>query len=462
MDIDVIFASADSDAAVDSALAVAWKTLSEFHAPVSQRNELFVYFKSLDEVLMSLCRSGEVESVEAAMIHVEYLAEKAGCISEVILCGEHFTADSQVIQDALANIGDVLRGALQKRVEGPSEATPGVADSVTSVSGNNDAADSVADSGGALESALVMAWQTLSGIGVSVPQSGDHFAYFKALDDVLVALTRSGGVAAVEAAMPHVEYLAGKADCIPAVILGGRQFTAHPQVILEALANIGGALRGAFVTPAEQLPEGIPAEVFALILEAEAKLAGWCSREKALVIARIVLQERPVTCVEIGVFGGRSLVPCAAALRHIGAGAIYGIEAWSPNVAIENATNDVNDEWWSKVDFAQIKRAFYQFVAETNLTQHVRVIEAPSGRAAMLFDEIDFLHIDGSHSVLNAAQDVLLYASRVRSGGIVVFDDVNWQSTAPARELLAALCDTVAVLKDPESGLDICAVFRRR
>jgi predicted O-methyltransferase YrrM len=212
----------------------------------------------------------------------------------------------------------------------------------------------------------------------------------------------------------------------------------------------------------EQPPEGIPEDVFTLILKAEAKLVGWCSREKALVIAHTVLQERPSICVEIGIFGGRSLVPCAAALRHIGAGEIYGIEAWSPNVAIENVTNEGNDDWWSKVDFARIKQEFYRFVAATNLTPHVRVIEAPSGRAASLFDQIDFLHIDGSHSVINAAEDVILYARKVRSGGIVVFDDVNWQSTGPALELLGALCDTVTVLKDPESGLDTCAVLRRR
>jgi hypothetical protein len=155
-------------------------------------------------------------------------------------------------------------------------------------------------------------------------------------------------------------------------------------------------------------------------------------------------------------------VPCAAALRHIGAGAIYGVEAWSPHVAIENVTNEINDDWWSRVDFADIKRAFYRFIAAANLTPHVRVIEAPSGRAASLFDEIDFLHIDGSHSVVNAAEDVILYARKVRSGGIVVFDDVNWKSTAPARDLLAALCDTVSVLKDPATGLDVCAVMRRR
>jgi predicted O-methyltransferase YrrM len=325
-----------------------------------------------------------------------------------------------------------------------------------------DVVSASAGSDQALLGASIAAWRTLSGFRVSVPQTADLFGYFKALDDVLMTLAASGQSEPAEAAMTHVDYLADKAGCSAGIILGGGHFTTDPQIILDALANISSVLEGASWRPPELPPSGIPDDVFRLILEAEAKLAGWCSREKALVIASTVLRERPKICVEIGVFGGRSLIPCAAALRHIGAGEIYGIEAWSPDIAVENVTNEANDDWWSKVDFARIKQEFYRFVAATNLTRHVRVIEAPSGRAAGLFDQIDFLHIDGAHSIINAAEDVILYARKVRRGGIVVFDDVNWQSTAPAFELLGALCDTVEVLKDPGSGLDICAVMRRR
>ena len=174
----------------------------------------------------------------------------------------------------------------------------------------------------AINGALTASWHQLSGFHVALPQNGDLFSYFKALDDVLTALTGSGDVEAVEGIMSHIDYLAGKAGCYVAVILGGSHFTTDRQIILDALANIGSVLQAASRNWPEQPPEGIPDDVFALILEAEAKLAGWCSREKSLTIARMVLQERPKTCVEIGIFGGRSLVPCAAALRHIGAGEI--------------------------------------------------------------------------------------------------------------------------------------------
>jgi predicted O-methyltransferase YrrM len=319
-----------------------------------------------------------------------------------------------------------------------------------------------AGAGEALDLALVSAWQVLAGFGTGTPRSGNLFAYFRSVDEVLTELKKSGGADAVEAVMTHIDYLANKAGCRAATILGGGEFSAYQQVIVDALTHINTILQTRMRTRTELLPEGIPEDVFGLILEAEATLVGWCSREKALTIAQIVLRERPRTCVEIGIFGGRSLVPCAAALRHIGAGEIYGIEAWSPEVAIENATNEVNDAWWSQVDFAAIKHAFYRFVAATGLTRQVRLIEAPSGRAATLFDQIDFLHIDGSHSIVNAAEDVILYVRKVRSGGIVVFDDINWRSTAPARALLASLCDTVMMMQDPSSGLDVCAVLRRR
>ncbi len=322
--------------------------------------------------------------------------------------------------------------------------------------------DITSNSDKALYGALNVAWETLAGFRVAASQRSDLFVYFKSLDEVLTGLNDAGSMETVESVMTHVEYLAEKAGCHSVVILGGGHFSAHPQVILDALANIGSVLRTAAQKQPEPAPDGIPEDVFALILECEAKLAGWCSREKALVMASTILEHRPEICVEIGVFGGRSLIPCAAALRHIGAGAIYGIEAWNPIVAIEHPTNEVNDDWWSKVDFSRIKQEFFRFIAATNLTPHVRVIEAPSNRAAGLFDRIDFLHIDGSHSILNAAEDVLLYARKVQPGGIIVFDDINWQSTAPARALLDALCETVTVLKDSDSGLDICAVLRRR
>jgi hypothetical protein len=513
VDIDLTSSIDNSYVVSSGELLAAWQTLAEFGVEMPQRNGLFDYFVALDAVLIGLNQSGAAEANEAALIHVYCLAEKADCSRAAILGGEHFAVDPLVVRDALANISNVLKGALRDR------RGAGVEQEIAVLV-------STANSPESLQAALASACATLSGFHIGITQSIGLSDYVMSLNDVLTALSESGGTAWVESVMNHVEYLADKAGSTSALILKGGQFSARQEVIREAVGNIDSVLqrvpprlleraregvpadilalivdaeatranwnsrekallsarsvlreRQQFVQKAitninavlkmvpgermEETPVGIPRDVFGLILDAEEKLVGWCSREKAIVIARTVLQERPLVCVEIGVFGGRSLVPCAAALQYAGVGAIYGIEAWSPNVATENATNNGNDEWWSKVDFSGIKREFYRFLVTANLTPQVRIIEAPSSRAAALFDQIDFLHIDGSHSMVNATEDVILYARRVRRGGIIVFDDVNWKSTAPARELLATLCDTVAVLKDPASGLDIWAVRRR-
>ena len=79
-----------------------------------------------------------------------------------------------------------------------------------------------------------------------------------------------------------------------------------------------------------------------------------------------------------------------------------------------------------------------------------------------MFKQIDFLHIDGAHSPYNSAQDAVLYVRRLRPGGIVVFDDIDWGTTQPAYELLKAICDPVATIPNEISGKPGCAVLRKR
>ena len=316
---------------------------------------------------------------------------------------------------------------------------------------------------GVLGRGLIAASQSLANFGIAVPDSPNLFAFLKSLASAIPGTDRSG----------HLRR--GRGDQPPRRLFGGQGGLRSP-LISSTAGRSPRSVRSysrpsptsppSFAPPGrvrrEPPPEGIPADVFTLILAAEAKLDGWCTREKALFLARTILQERPDICVETGVFGGRSVVPCAAALRHNGAGCIYGIETWNPDVLTENALDEKDDQWWTTVEFPRIKREFYRFVAAADLTQQVCVIEARSARAAALFDQIDFLHIDGAHSVVNAAEDVILYARKVRRGGIVVFDDIERETTEPALKILHALCHPVAMLTDPVGGKENCAVLRRR
>lgn len=193
---------------------------------------------------------------------------------------------------------------------------------------------------------------------------------------------------------------------------------------------------------------------------AERALEGWCSRAKATALADAIVRERPEICVEIGIFGGRSIVPCAAALRQNGTGVIYGIETWNPSVATEHFTSEENDAWWQEVDFTRIKREFLAFIAAHGFTEQIRILECPSRHAASFFETIDFLHIDGAHSVFNAAEDVVLYARKLRAGGIVVLDDIDWPTTGPAHDILKSIAEPLLTIEDDE-GRPTCAFLRK-
>ena len=87
--------------------------------------------------------------------------------------------------------------------------------------------------------------------------------------------------------------------------------------------------------------------------------------------------------------------------------------------------------------------------------------EAQSKDAVHLFDQIDFLHLDGAHSVVNSAEDVVLYLRKLRKGGIIALDDIDWKTNMPAYEIAKSICTTEAILRNEETGRESCAILRK-
>lgn len=159
---------------------------------------------------------------------------------------------------------------------------------------------------------------------------------------------------------------------------------------------------------------------------------GWASLEKANTLAAITLALRPRVACEVGIWGGRSLVPVALALKEIGAGVIIGIDPYSKEASAKNMTG-ANLEWWSKVDHEAMKQYFLQQVKKHALVDYVDFEHMTS-------DEytppavIDQLHVDGSHSD-QAVKDIQRYAANVRVGGIAVLDDITWDGGGVGRAI---------------------------
>lgn len=187
-----------------------------------------------------------------------------------------------------------------------------------------------------------------------------------------------------------------------------------------------------------------PPEVLEAIRRIIPFLPGWTSAERCCEMADAVLETRPKICVELGVFGGRSLIAQGLALRHANCGVIAGIDPWRAEHALEGECKE-NAAWWSRVDLNKIHQTCMEAVWQNGLESHISVIRNASQYAAPLFGEIDYLYIDGNHAEMPCLRDVETFVPKVRRGGYVIVDDADWPSTQKGYARLRELADVVKI-----------------
>ena len=170
-------------------------------------------------------------------------------------------------------------------------------------------------------------------------------------------------------------------------------------------------------------------------------LEGWCSIDKSKKMADWIVNHKPNKCVEIGVFAGRSLIAIALALKHNQYGKIDGIDPWSAPAALEGKNNIENDQWWGKIDFEHFYFYTINKVKEYGLTNQTAIIKAKSIDAVKNYEDcsLDLVHIDGNHSEETSVLDVNLWAPKVKNGGIIIFDDTDWETTKKAQNKIIEL-----------------------
>lgn len=157
----------------------------------------------------------------------------------------------------------------------------------------------------------------------------------------------------------------------------------------------------------------------------ENRIPGWCPLEKAMDLASTVVALRPKISIDIGVFGGKSLLPMALACEAVGNGVVIGIDPWDIAASTEGYTGE-NANWWGKLDHEGIYQGFMANVDRLGLKNRVAIERAKSDDAAVP-KIIDLLHVDGQHTD-QAVRDVKRFATKVRIGGVVCLDDLEWQN----------------------------------
>lgn len=180
-------------------------------------------------------------------------------------------------------------------------------------------------------------------------------------------------------------------------------------------------------------------------------LAGWCHIDKACCLAKMIVEGKPKKVLEIGVFGGQSLIPMAMALKHISSGnesfvrTAYGIDPWTTEACLEEMVEPANKKWWSALNIGEIHMGCVAAIKRLGLADVCQLIQAKAEDAAVLFrdGEIGLLHIDGNHSEAVSFKDAVAWLPKVAAGGIIALDDASWHENGvnTTRKALQHLLD---------------------
>ena len=160
-------------------------------------------------------------------------------------------------------------------------------------------------------------------------------------------------------------------------------------------------------------------------IELMRQLDGWCSNEKACFLIDLIYKANPKIIVEIGVWGGKSLVPMAYALKCLEEGVIYGIDPWTSEESVKWVENEVNKEFWGSANHETILKNLKEKIKHFGLSNQIQLIRSTSENASPIFG-IDMIHIDGNHSEYTCYLDVVKWVPLMNPGGWIILDDMTW------------------------------------
>jgi predicted O-methyltransferase YrrM len=167
-------------------------------------------------------------------------------------------------------------------------------------------------------------------------------------------------------------------------------------------------------------------------------LPGWCTDQKARRLVELIAKEKPKTCVELGVFGGRSLLPIALALQFNGYGYVVGYDPYTKEAALEHMKEPENIMYWTRMPYAEIHRIAAKALETEGVSTFGRIEVAKSASVVGNYEDnsIDFMHQDSNHSEEISTAEVRAWLPKVKQGGLWVFDDTDWITTQTAQFLL--------------------------
>ena len=194
--------------------------------------------------------------------------------------------------------------------------------------------------------------------------------------------------------------------------------------------------------------------VVQFIAEHFPKMGGWCDPQKGLEIAKLVFESKPQRIAEIGVFEGKSTLALAYACKLNGSGTVYAIDSWKKEDCIDDELM-ANQEWWAKLDLDNHYEAFVRHCVRAEVVRHIQFCRMSSWDASRFLPDVDMVHIDANHAEWPSTSDVVNWLPKLKVGGYLVMDDVNWESTKTAVRFIEKRCEFVTRLDLKESCFSV-------
>jgi predicted O-methyltransferase YrrM len=184
------------------------------------------------------------------------------------------------------------------------------------------------------------------------------------------------------------------------------------------------------------------------------KMGGWCDPEKGFEIGKLVIDNKSQRIAEVGVFEGKSTLALAYACKLNGSGTVYAIDSWKKEDCIDDEVSG-NQEWWSKLDLDGHYEAFVGHAVRAQVVRYIQFCRMSSWDASRSLPDMDMVHIDANHAEWPSTSDVVNWLPKLKVGGYLIMDDVNWESTQTAIRFAEKYCTLVKRYDFKESVFSI-------
>lgn len=193
------------------------------------------------------------------------------------------------------------------------------------------------------------------------------------------------------------------------------------------------------------------------IAEQLPQMGGWCDQQKALELAKLVLENKPQKIADVGVFEGKSTLALAYACKLNGSGVVYAVDSWNKADCVETESA-ANADWWAALDLDAHYEGFIRHTVRAEVVRQINVCRMSSRQASYILPDLDLVHIDANHAEWPSTSDVVQWLPKLKVGGFIVLDDVNWETTQTAQRFTEKFCSKVARFDLAESCF---AIYRK-